>query len=44
MMEWPKVVIGKVDLLPTMMEVERGGQNKEMLPLSGVMCWKHRNP
>jgi hypothetical protein len=37
MMEWLEVVTGKVDPFPTMMEVERGGRNKEMLPLSGVM-------
>jgi hypothetical protein len=37
MMEWPEVVIGKVDPFPTMMEVEHGGRNKEMLALSGVM-------
>lgn len=33
-------VTGNVDPLPTMMEdgpVERGGRNKEMLPVSGVM-------
>jgi hypothetical protein len=36
-MEWPEVVTGKVDLFPTMMEVECGRRNKEMLPLSGVM-------
>jgi hypothetical protein len=36
-MEWPEVVTGKVDPFPTMMEVEHGGRNKEMLALSGVM-------
>jgi hypothetical protein len=30
MMEWPEVVIGKVDPFPTMMEVERGGRNRDV--------------
>jgi hypothetical protein len=37
MMEWAEAVTGKVDPFPTIMEVERGGRNKEMLPLTGVI-------
>jgi hypothetical protein len=37
MTEWPEAVTGKVDPFPTTMEVKRGGRNKEMLPVSGVM-------
>ena len=35
--DWPDAVTGKVDPLPTTMDEERGGRNKEMLPESGVM-------
>lgn len=37
MMECLESVTRKVDPFPAIMEVERDGRNKVMLPLSGVM-------